>query len=277
MNGPETSPLLELLSGRPSTLELDRAALEVARLGYPALDPAPWIAALDRHAFAIADRCHDLSDGARFIQTANAYLFGELGLRGNQDDYYNADNSCLNRVLELKLGLPITLSVIYIETARRLAKPVSGVGLPGHFAVLYDDGRYSTFIDPFHGGALVDAAGCRQLAQMEVQELDTLDPEMLAPVDTRSIVLRMINNLRRAWFGSRDSEKALRLLDLLIAADPNSADEHKQRAVALMQLQRIAESLAAFERYLELAPGAPDRERIQEQMRSLAFWMASRN
>jgi regulator of sirC expression with transglutaminase-like and TPR domain len=177
----------------------------------------------------------------------------------------------------LKLGLPITLSVIYIETARRLAKPVSGVGLPGHFAVLYDDGRYSTFIDPFHGGALVDAAGCRQLAQMEVQELDTLDPEMLAPVDTRSIVLRMINNLRRAWFGSRDSEKALRLLDLLIAADPNSADEHKQRAVALMQLQRIAESLAAFERYLELAPGAPDRERIQEQMRSLAFWMASRN
>jgi len=272
MNGPETSPLLDLLRGRPSTMELDRAALEVARLGYPALDPAHWIAELDRHAFAIADRAHDLSDGARFIQTANAYLFGELGLRGNQDDYYNADNSCLNRVLELKLGLPISLSVIYIEIARRLAKPVSGVGLPGHFVVRYDDGRYATFIDPFHGGALMDAAGCCQLAQLE-----TLDEEMLAPVDTRSIVLRMINNLRRAYFAGRDSEKALRLLDLLIAADPTGADEHKQRAVALMQLQRIAESLAAFERYLELSPGAPDRERIQGQMRSLAFWMASRN
>ena len=118
----------------------------------------------------------------------------------------------------------------------------------------------------------MDAAGCCQLAQLE-----TLDEEMLAPADTRSIVLRMINNLRRVYFAGGDSLKALRLLDLLIAADPNRADEHKQRAVALMQLQRIAESLAAFERYLELSPGAPDRERIQEQMRSLAFWMASRN
>jgi regulator of sirC expression with transglutaminase-like and TPR domain len=162
--------------------------------------------------------------------------------------------------------------VIYIEVARRLAKPVSGIGLPGHFVVRYDDGRYSTFIDPFHEGALVDAAGCRELAQME-----TIEPEMLAPVDRRSIVLRMLNNLRRAYFAGRDSEKAVRLLDLLIAADPNNAGEHKQRAVALMLEQRVAESLAAFKRYLELSPNAPDRERIHEQMRNLAFWMASRN
>jgi regulator of sirC expression with transglutaminase-like and TPR domain len=272
MNGPDAASLVELLSGRPCALELDRAALEVARIGYPGIDPAPYIAALDRHASAIADRARDLSDGERFIETANAYLFGELGLRGNQDDYYNAENSYLHRVLESKLGTPLTLSVIYLEIARRLAKPVSGIGLPGHFVLLYDDGRYSTFIDPFHEGALVDEAGCRALAQME-----TLDAEMLAPVDRRSIVLRMMNNLRRAYFAGRDSEKALRLLDLLIAADPDSADEHKQRAVALMQQQRIAESLAAFKRYLELSPDAPDRERIQEQMHDLAFWMASRN
>ena len=272
MKGSDARLLLELLSGRPSSIELDRAALEIARIAYPDVDAGRYVAELDRHAAAIADRVHDLSDGERFIRAANSWLFGELGLRGNQDDYYNADNSCLNRVLDSKLGLPITLSVIYIEIARRLAKPVSGVGLPGHFVVLYDDGQYSTFIDPFNGGALLDAAGCVELAQM-----GALDPQALAPVDRRSIVLRMINNLRRTYFAGHDSEKALRVLDLLIAANPDSAIEHKQRAVALLALQRIAESLAGFKRYLELAPAAPDRVRIQEQMRNLAFYLAARN
>jgi regulator of sirC expression with transglutaminase-like and TPR domain len=272
MDGPDDPSLMDLLSGRPSAIELDRAALEIARIGYPDLDAARYLAELDRHAAAIADRVHDLSDGERFVKTANSWLFGEMAFRGNEDDYYNADNSCLNRVLESRLGLPITLSVIYIEIARRLAKPVRGVGLPGHFVILYDDGRYSTFIDPFHGGVLLDAAGCRELAQVE-----TLDPEMLAPADRRSIVLRMINNLRRAYTSGHDSGKLLRALDLLIAARPDSAAEHKQRAVALLAQHRIAESLAAFKHYLELAPAAPDRERIQEQMRNLAFWIASRN
>jgi regulator of sirC expression with transglutaminase-like and TPR domain len=272
MDGSDARLLLDLIAGRPSPIELDCAALEIARIGYPDVDTARYVTELDRHAAAIADRVRDLSDGERFIRTANSFLFGELGLRGNEEDYYNADNSCLNRVLESRLGLPITLSVIYMEIARRLAKPVSGVALPTHFIIRYDDGDYSTFIDPFHGGALLDAEGCRELAQTE-----SLDPGMLAPADRRSIVLRMINNLRRAYFAVHDSEKALRALDLLIAANPDSAPEQKQRAVTLLAQHRIVEALAGFQRYLELAPSAPDRDRIQEQMRSLAFFMASRN
>jgi regulator of sirC expression with transglutaminase-like and TPR domain len=264
--------LRDLLGRRPSTIELDRAALEIARLEYPNLDAGPTIAELDRYAATIADRCQDLSDGPQFVQTANRFLFGELGLKGNDDDYYNPENSYLNHVIESKLGIPITLSVIYIEVARRLAKPVAGVGLPGHFVVLYDDGDYATYIDPFHGGTLLDAEGCCRLAQAE-----SLDPEYLAPVDKRSIVMRMINNLRQIYFSRRDPERALRLLDLLIEADPAVADEHKQRAVALLQMKKIPAALAAFRRYLELSPDAPDRERIEEQIRNLAFWMASRN
>lgn len=272
VSGSDMQSLLDLLGRRPTGIELDRAALEVARIEHPDLDAGRWIAELDRYAAEIADRAHDLSDGENFITTTNAYLFGELGFRGNSDDYYNPDNSFLNRVIETRLGIPITLSVIYIEIARRLAKPVTGIGLPGHFVIRYDDGLFSTFIDPFHGGAMVDAAACTQLAQVEA-----LEPEMLEPVDRRSIVMRMINNLRRVYFSKRDPEKALRVLDLLIAADPKCADEHKQRAVALLQQHRIVDSLASFKRYLDLAPEAPDRERIEEQIRNLAFWMASRN
>ena len=160
---PEPHPsLLDLIAGRPSEIALDRAALELARIEYPDLDPGEWIARLDRCASDVAESAHDLSDGKDFIATMNSYLFGKLGLRGNKDDYYNAANSCLNRVLETGLGIPITLSVIYIEVARRLAMPVRGIGLPGHFIVQYDDGDNSTWIDPFHAGALLDAEGCRK-------------------------------------------------------------------------------------------------------------------
>ena len=264
--------LRDLLGRKPSPIELDRAALEIARLEYPNLDGGPVIAELDRYAAMIADRAEDLSDGPLFVETANAFLFEELGLKGNYEDYYNPDNSYLNRVVESKLGIPITMSVIYIEVARRLAKPVFGIGLPGHFLIRYDDGDFSTYIDPYHGGTLLDAEGCCRLAQAE-----SLDPEYLAPVDKRSIAMRMINNLRQIYFSRRDSPRALRLLDMLIEADPAGADEHKQRGVALLQMKRIPAALAAFRRYLELLPEAPDKERIQEQIRSLAHWMASQN
>ena len=188
------------------------------------------------------------------------------------NDYYNPDNSCLNRVLETKRGIPITLSVIYIEIARRLSKQVSGVGLPGHFIVRYDDPEYSALIDPFHGGAILDKAQCCELAQVE-----SLDHGMLDPVDRRHIAMRMINNLRGIYLGRREPAKALQVLDLLIEAVPESADEHKQRAVALLQQHRMREALGAFKRYLELSPEAPDRERVDEQIHNIAFWMASRN
>ncbi len=264
--------LLDLLARRASRIELDRAALEIARIEYPDLDAGRYIGQLDEFAAVIAERAEDLNDGEKFIHATNEYLFGELGFEGNEADYYNPDNSCLNRVLETRRGIPISLSVIYIEVARRLAKPVSGVGLPGHFIVLYDDGRFRAWIDPFHAGAVVDEARCCELAQME-----TLDKELLAPVDKRYIVMRMINNLRRVYFTRHDAEKALRVLDLLIAADPASADEHKQRGVALLQQRRMGDSLAEFRRYLELSPNAPDRERVEEQIRAVAFWLASRN
>jgi regulator of sirC expression with transglutaminase-like and TPR domain len=269
---PDFQLLQDLLARRESPIELDRAALEIARLEYPDLDSGQAIAELDRYAWTIAERVQDLSDGPRFVETANEFLFSEVGLKGNQDDYYNPDNSYLNRVLETRLGIPISLSVIYIEVARRLAKPVVGIGLPGHFLVRYDDGEYSTYVDPYHGGTLLDAEGCCRLAQLE-----SPDAEALAPVDRRSVAMRMINNLRQIYFSQRDSVRALRLIDMLIDADPTAAEEYKQRAVALLHLRRVGPALGAFRRYLELAPEATDRERIQEQIRNLAFWLASRN
>ena len=272
MNGSDAQSLLDLLGRRPSDIELDRASLELARIEDPELDSNRWIAEIDDLAARVADRADDLSSGLSFIEATNRVLFEELRFRGNYADYYNPANCCLNRVLESRLGVPITLSVIYLEIARRLAKPVTGIGLPGHFIVRYDDGELATFIDPFYGGTMLDESGCQQLAQVEV-----LTAEMLAPVDKRHVAMRIVNNLRQVYFSQGDTGKALRVLDLLIAADPASPDEHKQRAVALVQEKRGAEALSGFRRYLELAPDAPDREQIEEHMRDISQWIASRN
>jgi regulator of sirC expression with transglutaminase-like and TPR domain len=138
--------------------------------------------------------------------------------------------------------------------------------------VRYDDTDFTAIIDPFHGGAILDETQCCQLLQVE-----SLDRSLLEPVDRRFIAMRMINNLRAIYFGRHESQKAIQVLDLLIAADPESPDEHRQRAAALLYEHRNAEALAAFQRYLTLAPNAPDREKVEEQMRNIAFWIASRN
>ena len=264
--------LKTLLAGDDESMDLDQAALNLATIEFPELDFRPSLTELDRFAHEIADRCGDLSDGREFVRVANAYLFEDVGLRGNADDYYNPRNSCLNQVLDGRLGIPITLSVIYMEIGRRLAKRVVGIGLPRHFVVQYDDGDYSTYIDPFHGGAILSAEDCYRLAQVEDE-----NPRLLAPVCKRQIVMRMINNLRGIYFSQRSYEKAQEILDLLIEANPDSAEEYKQRGLVRLQMRHLIAGKRDLQKYLALNPQAEDREEIQGQLQAIGKWLAALN
>jgi regulator of sirC expression with transglutaminase-like and TPR domain len=251
--------LSDLLAGRDTGIELDEAALLLARIEFPGLDIEPFLQILDSYAAELDGR------PGGFVAAANQYLFEELGFTGNAADYYNPANSCLNEVLASKTGIPITLSVVYLEIARRLAKPVFGIGQPGHFIVQYDDGFYSTYIDVFHGGRLLGAKDCVE------------NPSMLARVDKRQIVARMINNLRGIYFSREAHRKTLQILDLLLAADPNSAEEYKQRGITHLRLEQTRAAKADLERYLDLAPDAPDRAAVEKQLASLTRWMVGMN
>src|ERR1700677_1353196 len=143
---------------------LDVAALEMAALETPDLDPEALLRILDRNQSGVAARFPSSANGREFVRVANAHLFGDLGFHGNEIDYNDPRNSCLNYVLDRRTGIPIALSVVYIEVARRLGRPVSGVGLPGHFIVQYNDGEFESYIDPFHSGKLLSAEECREVA-----------------------------------------------------------------------------------------------------------------
>jgi regulator of sirC expression with transglutaminase-like and TPR domain len=271
------SELVELLAGRSDDLELDRAALELAAIEYPDLDAGSFLAILDSYAVELAGRLPDDCGGQQFVAAANRYLFEELGFSGNSKNYYDPRNSCLNEVLTSRTGIPITLSLVYMEIARRLAKPVFGIGLPGHFLVQYDDGASSAFIDPFHGGTLLTPAECYELAQRASGEQFADDPALLARVSKQQIVRRMINNLRSVYFFRRAHGKALKVLDLLVAANPDSADEYKQRSVVLLGLKNYKGARKDLEKYLALAPDCPDREEMQKQLRAIKHYIVGMN
>ncbi len=252
-----------------SSVTLDAAALELARIEYPKLDPAPWLAELDQIAAELGVRLGEESGGSRFVQIANDYLFGELEFRGNQTQYDDPRNSCLNQVLERRIGLPITLSVVYIEVARRLNRPVFGVGLPGHFVVRYDDGVFSTYIDPFHGGKLLGEQDCATLAREITGTELSGDPSALEPVSVRYILVRMLNNLRAAYFRAREFAKAGVVLDLLLEHFPSNPEYYKARGVARLRLRKLGAARDDFRKYLKYSPQAQDRAEVTRQIQAI--------
>jgi regulator of sirC expression with transglutaminase-like and TPR domain len=269
--------LLDLLAGRSDGLELDRAALALASIEYPDLDADSYLAVLDSYAVELAGSLPDECTGARFVAAINEYLFGELGFAGNSQNYYDPRNSCLNEVLATRTGIPITLSLVYMEIGRRLAKPVFGIGLPGHFLVQYDDGGFSAFIDPFHGGKLLSAADCYDLARRASGEQFSNDPALLARVSKQHIVRRMINNLRTVYFFRHAYSNALKVLDLLLAANPESADEYKQRSAVQLGMKNVRGARDDLEKYLALAPDCPDRAETEKQLRTLQRYIVGLN
>jgi len=269
--------LISLLCGQSDDVPLDLAALQIASVEYPDLNPAHSLRTLDGHAAALAERLGGNTQGTEFVATANEYFFDELGFTGNDADYYNPRNSCLNQVLETRTGIPITLAVIYMEVARRLGRPVYGIGLPGHFVVRYDDGRFSTYIDVFGRGTLLTTERCRDLA-LQASGVDVFqNPELLHPMAKRQIAVRMLNNLRNVYFSRRAHQKAVPVLDLLITAAPDSAEEYRQRGLLNAELKRYGGARQDFEAYLRLSPTAQDRAEVERQLVLLRSRLASLN
>jgi regulator of sirC expression with transglutaminase-like and TPR domain len=266
--------LRELLAGGSEQTPLDVAALQLAAIEYPEVSADSFLLLLDSHAREVEERISENTSGPAFIQTLNRYLFEELGFRGNAEDYYNPGNSCLNEVLASRTGIPITLSLLYMEISRRVDRTVLGIGLPGHFIVQYYDDEFTAFIDPFNGGRILFDVECLGLAR-QVTGVDVSgNPDVLRPVSKRHILIRMLNNLRAAYFRRQNHSKAIQVLDLLIEAMPDSPDEYKQRGICLAQTQQWKAARRDLATYLRLAPDAPDREQIETQLARITSWLA---
>lgn len=264
--------LRQLLEDDPVKGRLDRAALELASIHFPELTAQPFLDQLNELASKLGDRLRNFNDGRDFVESAQRYLFDDLGFHGNETDFFDPLNSCLNQVIERRTGIPITLSVLYMEIARRLAMPVFGIGLPRHFVVEFNDGNYATYIDPFHGGRIVTARECFALAGSQVA-----DPSLLQRVSHKQIVMRMLKNLHGVYLRRQDLPRAVETLGLLILGAPEVSAGYKRRGLLQMGLKRYHAARQDFERYLMLEPEASDRVEITKQIEAIHRWLARMN
>jgi regulator of sirC expression with transglutaminase-like and TPR domain len=246
-------------------LDLLTGALLIARDAYPGLDFAEQRARLDQLASPLQH--HRLAGMPATVQARvlSDYLYVVCGFRGARADYYDPKNSFLNEVLDRKVGIPITLAVVYIEVARRLGVDALGVGFPGHFLVRLGarspgpggERNEPVIVDPFNHGRLLGAdALSAMLAAGHVRV--PLSNEMLTPARTRHIVARMLMNLRGIYTSRGDSARLLLTLDRLIDLMPELTSELIERAKLYEQLHAPAAALSDYQRYLEADPDGSD-------------------
>lgn len=244
-------------------VDLARASLAIAHLEYPGIAQDHYLGFLDELAAAAIERRRNVPGILSAVDAINETIYGEFGFRGNVDDYFDPRNSFINDVLERRTGIPITLSVIYIEVARRLDVRLYGVGLPHHFVIKHSDRDGDIFIDPYNRGRLLDRAGCeaaiREIGGPEIK----LDDRDFQRADSRYVVLRMLNNLRGIYIQSRQYRKLVGVLDLMLTLLPGGAESYKERGAAYQKLGEPHKAKQDFERYLLLRPRASDASEVR--------------
>ena len=266
MTSPARERFTALVSGPEEDLDLAEAALLIAQEEQPDLDVAHYLKRLDQLADAVRTELPPSPTHNDTLQCLNTRLFLKEGLRGNTGEYYDPRNSFLNEVLETKVGIPITLSVIYMEVGRRLGLALVGIGFPGHFLVRYSGPDGERILDPFLGGAsLSEAQLAAKLRNMygENNPLAVQVSKLLTPATKKEILTRMLGNLKGVYLNKGDFERALSVIDRMVLIRPDAAAEFRDRGAVQQRLGRMQGAVRDFKKYLELAPDAPDADRIR--------------
>ncbi|MBL8186415.1 MAG: tetratricopeptide repeat protein [Acidobacteria bacterium] len=271
------SRFAEIVACDESTLELDRAALLIAAGEYPHLNVEEYLAELD--AFAEMARARDdvFADPLVRIMRLSNLLFDELQFRGNAEKYYDARNSFLNDVIDRRLGLPITLSVLMIEVGRRIGLKLFGVGMPGHFMAKYSDNEQEIFVDPFHGGRIVNEERCHEMISEMYQGQMKFQPSFLYAVGKKQILTRMLQNLKGIYSRAQNHHKTLGMIELALLINPESTAELRDRGLVCLALGKSVQARTDLEEYLRRAPKSDDAAEIKKRLIQLRQKQAQLN
>lgn len=245
-------------------LNLLEAALVIAETEYPELDVRTYRERLDRWAGELRERLEDDASAEQRLRALNHYLFGELGFSGNMDDYYDPRNSYLNEVLDRKLGIPITLSLVYMELGQRIGLPLEGVSFPGHFLVKLQVEGGAVVLDPFNGGVSLGEEDLYELLdRMFNAEVGEIAP-LLTTASKRDILVRMLRNLKGIHQHADRFDKALQAVNMILTVDPSLEEEYRDRGLLLLQLECAHAAAKDLKRYLQTRPDADDADSIRD-------------
>lgn len=248
---------------------LDRAALIMALEEYPDLQIQDYLRKLDILA-ARADALIGVERTAvNIIESINQVLYVQEGLRGNNEDYYDPKNSYINEVLDRKLGIPISLSVIYMEIARRIGFTIEGIGFPGRFLVKHVAREREIVIDAFDLGRILTPNDCQDLLDKAYNGTATLNTAMLQPMGKRAILTRMLYNLKGIYTQTEQFHKAISVIDRILMLNPGTPSEIRDRGMLYMQTSLFAKATADLEFYLANVVAPDDVSNVQNHLKML--------
>jgi len=250
-------------------IDLARAALAIAREEYPDLDEGKYLRVLDALADGVQSGLPAGASVERRVGRMNTHLFHELRFSGNQADYYDPRNSFLNDVLDRRTGIPITLSILYMEVGRRCGLQVDGVGFPGHFLCKVRLGGGELVVDPFHRGQLLGADDLKKLLGSTAGDKAKLDPRMLQAAKPREILVRMLQNLRALYQQRDDVPRALSAVDRILLLAPEDTRALRERAQLYERLGGSAAAAADLDRVLQPEPNALDANVLRARVQRL--------
>lgn len=212
------------------------------------------------------------------VEAFNHFIFEEAGFAGNQLNYHDPANSYLNRVLDSRTGIPITLSIVYMEVGRKAGLQVDGIGLPGHFIVRARerDAVEATLVDPFHGKTL-EREDCQDRLDDIYHGQVALTDEHLRAATVRQILVRLLTNLKAIYARANMYRQTLAIIDRILLLTPLDAGEHRDRGIILSQLGRLPEAINELEAYLQMEAAAADAEQVRDQLHALKRRHAMRN
>jgi regulator of sirC expression with transglutaminase-like and TPR domain len=255
-------------------LDLVEGSLVIALEDDPSIDIDHYLGRVGEWSGAVRERLDGSRDVERIVEAINRLLFDEEGFHGENEDYYDPRSALLSETLDKHAGLPISLSVLYIEISRRVgAAEVSGVSLPGRFLVKFSGDFGIIVVDPFDGGRVLTTVELQKLLDEVYGGGVRLREHHLRSFSPRQILARELAHLKSAYLAQHDLARAAASIDRLLILDENDAFEVRDRAVVAAQMHAYAEAIACLERYLALMPHADDTPRIREQIVWLRAWL----
>jgi regulator of sirC expression with transglutaminase-like and TPR domain len=271
---PALRAFADLMQTPEAEIDLGLAALLVAQIERPDVIVNHHLERLDE--LAARSGAAGVADPLKALHRLREFLFHEEGFRGNAAEYYDPLNSCLDAVLDRKLGIPITLAILVIEVGRRVNLEVHGIGLPGHFVVTAAMPDGPVLLDPFDGGAVVTPERATELVGRALGRRVKLTDGHFAPVGKRQILARMLANLRGIYFECSEWGKALAVVERLIRLDADPANV-RDRGTLLVKLGELYRGAADWGRYLDAADEPKDAKKVRQQLRRVREHLASLN
>ena len=260
--------LRQIVSGPDEDISLAEAALLIAGDGYPDLNVAAYLSRIEGLAHRLRLRIAENESIPERISALNQFLFGDLGFAPNSADYYDPRNSFLNEVLERRTGIPITLCVIYMELGRKIGLPLQGVSFPGHFLVKCAVPEGAVVLDPYSGGLSLGLADLqKRLREVRGGEVSrAIVAELLVPASNKEIIVRLLRNLKAIYLRGHNLDRALPIMNWIIATMPDQAPELRDRGMLYQELECSRAALADFEEYLKRSPSCEDADDIRQRI-----------